>query len=417
MALKSLLNFTSMVRKIISIMLLTVGIQTYIQAACTPLANPVGTSIWTMIDRLMASSCIGITITQANLPFTASGNNVYSLAEDLIWPGPGAAITIAASVNAFINLGCHSITASDIGIDATAAAARVALYNGMMTSNAAGTILVSGGLVGAREMTFASNVSSAFIDSGDFGIQLSNGPASCTIQDSSFVNIATGIDIVAANVITIKNCQTTNCGRNAISSLVLGSNTVTVDNCKFQGGNTFINLTNAEGWTIQNCTFANGASFGGSFLSFTTSNFIIVKDCTTNRSFGNATNIIQINESSNIEIDNVNIDGSASGGIICSATDNLNITVRNCTLTNIQGTAIALQTTGITGNFLAESNVMLQVVNGIDFTGAVAPFNAFNNTVVGFSGSDYIGVFAGLISTTDADTSTAGYYFRNVSRP
>jgi len=177
---------------------------------CPALADtpPPGTSVWTYLNDIYATQCIGTIIQNADLPFVISTPGIYTFGEDLVWAGAGAAITVNVS-QVHINLACHSLTVTGLtGLGIIGAAGNdYSVENGALLFGPLNTAdvgpLLSGSLFLVDNVHFFSSGSAA---TANQAINLLGGPVT-TIRTSNFEDFDIAIHSVAATLsLVVETC-------------------------------------------------------------------------------------------------------------------------------------------------------------------------------------------------------------------
>lgn len=400
-------------------------------AACTPCISTPGESIWTMVDKLRASSCAGTLLRNSDLPITLTTPGIYSLCENIQYTGLSPAITITPTTGPiYFNMTCHSITietGSVGGAFAISPSSPVTIVNGFIVSNHATVNLIQGNSDFSIENVNFGSIA-GFNGTGCIGINLAQG-VGMRCKDCIFTGLDAGISAnINTNLFYVDHCTFVDnnlaglqdINPAAISTLGNGSGTIT--NCVFQGGADGILLNNTTSWSIETC-YLNGAGSSGAAIHLVNCQNVFIRDIfieNTRRPAATALGIwldgtigAGFSGINNISITDSYITDCNAGGIFSQ--ECISVAIVNCKISSCSAFGIHLTSTDVAdaADVLVQSNQVSFCSGGGIFVMIPGGDPAvFNNTVVRSTPAYSAQIIAsGLVATTFPAISTATFWW------
>lgn len=365
------------------------------QAACpAPCYATPGQSLWSMMDKSLAASCIGTAISQADVPYTITAPGIYSLCEDLVNTNNMPVITINAD-DVLLDLKCHTITVNQANVNrigvsciGTNSIVRNGFLRAIGVPPATGDVYLINSTGNQRQFYNLGFEIDTNPSSGSFFAIFTNGSINTYTRECIFSGI--DISITGGTRQTVEHCRLS-----GSSILLINTDDVNIEQCLSILGTNFVTATGTQNINIFNCTLENvGNVTNQEVIVIDTCERICIKNCILNSTgFRGPLPATPIN------------------GIHFNNSDNIMVISNQIIFP--RGTA--LYTTGGCNELLILSNSVLTASDdGINLAGSTNAF-AHNNIVSRSGGANYTNVPAALIATTNADVAAANYWM-NVER-
>lgn len=372
---------------------------------CNPCLSSVGESVWTQLDRLLATQCVGTTIRQSDVPFTITEPGIYSLCEDLRSVSPAPVINITGD-NVLLNLACHSIivtqssmTSVGVGVSGD----RVVVRNGSLVASEGDAGLspifllniigTHGGVIEDLSFSGTSDPINSF-NIGSAGVRVVNS-TNLVVSDCTFQNISVGATIITSTQIIVADCKFENTTQAAFFPGAMSAG-ITCDHCQFTGGR-FSRISGGDNVTL--CRFVGVRSTLG--LSAVTidaadgSQDVVVRDCEINGT--------EFPGEIGIEV----VPAIAGPGVVTG------VILENCMVNNTDGHGMSITGTNIV--------VRSCTVNSAGGSGIIVAGSSFNVFVQNCEAANSIGanfVIPAPITITSGEAAIPGSnYWMNVSLP
>jgi len=320
--------------------------------ACVPCVGvpPPPVSIWTLVADLYATSCIGTLISNSQLPFVITVPGIYTLCEDLHWPGPGPAIFVDTSTSlapTLINMACHRLTSTGDGIGTTPGFEGVySVFNGTIELLGLGTAIQ--GIV--QNVDNVQLIGAAGFSTGGIvpiNTLSANAGVTTRIRNCDFRQLSLAIDLLAGafdQTLEIDNCtfdgtQSTVGG----SFMILGTSNVTIRDCIFSGARGTLLSSTFNHLAIYNTVFQevgiNDAANAVSYFNLNSNTEL--HDCAFSNIevFSTVSNLINTNNVIislyNTTFQSINLDSFSGTSAMIRAFNNSLLNMQNCNICNI----------------------------------------------------------------------------------
>ncbi len=296
----------------------------------------------------------GRTIVIDSVPFTADRSGKYCVKNDLVFAGPGNAITITAN-NVTINFHNNSLTLNDpsaVGIYANGVS-ELTIENDIIQTPVVSTVITSAAiqLVGCTKVT----LDNIFTLNTFYGVLIQGSSSDIFVTHSQFkdhvggggttATSSWGIQANASNSIVIEESTFSGIGPtqgvNNTAGQILFNNGCTdcrVSNCQFSNCDLAVFLRVINGAIIENCTFQSALTAAFTLIQVGSgsgiANDIIIKNSTfVSNNTNSYASIVDVQGSGRLIEDCVfSIPNSPVGDAISVASTAVNTTIRNCVI-------------------------------------------------------------------------------------
>jgi parallel beta-helix repeat protein len=228
------------------------------------------------------------TISQSDIPFTASVSGIYNVTEDLTYTGSGAAITINES-NVTLNFRSASLTLSNqsaVGVQVSSSS-NITLSNGSITNTASG----AGSGTGIELVNVNKASIDSFLISDNFIDLLIQNSTDVSVTNSQFLNGASASVNVSGS-----------------TNISFSNDVFTINNPQNFTGNGLLFTNGCQDCSVTNCAFPNSGSTN--LFAQEIAGLMIQSSSFSNSGLTNTSNLIQIGDNANKSSD-VTIRGSS----------------------------------------------------------------------------------------------------------